>query len=125
MPRNVPAVVLLSARPEAHAILVDSLCQRGVTIRVARPPVRALRWLAAGPDLVLVDLVHGTGLSPRMVTLLNSVRGHTRVLALHLGDLGNDPFVDGLTVDGFCRADASDLIAEALSTCRRIPASIH
>ncbi|HYM80188.1 MAG TPA: hypothetical protein VEY91_02110 [Candidatus Limnocylindria bacterium] len=125
MLRGSPAIVLLSARPEAHAILVDSLCERGVTVRVARPPVRALSWLRAEPELVLIDLVHGAGLSPQLVTALNSRRGRTRVLALHCGGFGNDSSMAGLTVDGFCRADATDFIAGALSTCRRVPATTH
>ena len=101
-PRGHGEVVLLSAFPDAHEAIVRTLRHRGVTVRVPRsgaPP----RALGRRPDVILVDLVHGAGLTREMVSALNRRRGQAIVVALHEGSLG--PALDEtseLVVEGFC-----------------------
>jgi len=109
-------VLLLSARPEAHRILMDSLCERGVDVRVPRRPDRALPLLRDEPLLVLVDLVHGAALTPSLVAALNRRRECAHVVALHEGALGGDPSCADLSVDGFCPAGDTDGLVDALVT---------
>ncbi len=108
-------VVLLSAAPEAHAAMVRTLRRRGVTVRIpgAGAPLRPLR---GGPDLILVDLVHGTGLTREMVEALNRRRGKTMVVALHEGCLeqGRREAAD-LVVEGFCHSGDWRPLLSALS----------
>ena len=117
LPRE--SVLLLSARPDAHAILVESLTARGVAVRVARRPDRALRVLDRSHVLVLVDLEHGSGLDAERVDQLNHRPAGVRVVALHRGWIGDgaDP-VAALSVDGFCTCDAWQSICDALATCQ-------
>ena len=92
-------VLLLSAFPDACA---PRLREQGVA--VASDPERALALLRFRPALVLVDLIHGPGLSPAVVRELNREPRAARVVALHEGRI--DTFIDqvaDLTVDGFCR----------------------
>jgi hypothetical protein len=111
-------VLLLSARPEAHRILMDSLCHRGVDVRVPRRPDRALPLLRDEPSLVLVDLVYGAALTPSLVALLNRRHGGTHVVALHRGNWGREPLSAELSVDGFCPASDADGLVDALVTTR-------
>jgi DNA-binding NarL/FixJ family response regulator len=97
-------VLLLSASPEACAPRLGALSGHGVA--VASDPDRALELLRFRPALVLVDLIHGPGLSPAVVRELNRAPRAARVVALHEGRI--DRFIDqvfDLTVDGFCRVD--------------------
>lgn len=113
---SAPFVLLLSARPEAHRILLDSLCERGVAVRVPRCPDRALPLLHDEPSLVLVDLVHGAALTRSLVTALNSRRGCAPLVALHQGSFGCDPLANDLSVDGFCSSRECASLVDAL--CR-------
>jgi len=96
-------VVLLSALPDAHEAMVRTLRLRGVTVRVPRSGA-PLRALGRHPDVILVDLVHGAGLTREVVAALNRRRGQAIVVALHEGSLGpgRDETAD-LAVEGFCR----------------------
>ncbi len=99
-------VVLLSALPQAHARLLRSLRVNGVRVHVLRAPARAFRLLKRGPTMVLVDLVHGSGLNQDAVTRLNRARGQNIVVALHEGGFGHfHQELQDLCVDGFCRAE--------------------
>ncbi len=75
----------------------------GVAVRVPRPAIpRRLRL--GNPDLILVDLVHGPGLSLEMIAALNRRRGRAKVVALHEGSLeAGFRSAPGLAMDGFCR----------------------
>jgi len=107
MPSHAEGILLLSARPEAHDSLVGALSRTGVTVRVARHPVRALRLLLHRPSLVLVDLTH-RALDAAVVTALNRRRGATVVLALDRDRLASDDDSSAdLAVDGFCRTDVA------------------
>jgi len=110
-------VLLLSARPEAHRFLMDSLCERGVDVRVPRRPDRALPLLLDAPFLVLVDLVHGAALTPNLVAALNR-RRHAHVVALHQGSWGREPLSAELCVDGFCPASDPNGLLDAFATTR-------
>jgi hypothetical protein len=120
------AVVLLSAFPEAHAALVQALRSRGVLVLVPRPHEMP-RALRGSPDVVLVDLVHGTGLTHAMVSRLNRRRGHAMVVALHEGWLeprGSE--IAGLAVEGFCRsADWRPLLGALETRPGGSPAPFH
>jgi hypothetical protein len=100
-----PEVVLLSAFPQAHATLVQALRS----------------------DVVLVDLIHGTGLTSAMVSRLNRRRGRAMVVALHEGWLeppGGE--VAGLAVEGFCRsADWRPLLGALETWPGGVPAPLH
>ena len=101
---DVREVLLLSVLPDRCVARLDSLRSPGITVRAARRPGRALVLLRRRPGLVFVDLVHGPGLDPRVVSVLNREPRAARVVALHEGRL--DAFHDQaehLTVDGFCR----------------------
>jgi hypothetical protein len=102
-PQGHGEVVLLSAFPDAHQAIVRTLRLRGVTVRVPRSGA-PLRALGRRPDVILVDLVHGAGLTREMVAALNRRRGQAIVVALHEGSLaaGLDETSD-LVVEGFCR----------------------
>lgn len=105
MPRSHGEVMLLSAQPDAHQLMVRTLRRRGVRVRI--PAFGApLREPGRGPDVILVDLVHGTGLTRDRVAALNRRRGHAIVVALHEGSLepGRDATAD-LAVEGFCRSE--------------------
>ena len=119
-------VVLLSVFPEAHAALVQALRSRGVLVRVPLPD-EMTRALAGSPDVVLVDLVHGTGLTRGLVSRLNRRRGHAMVVALHEGGLeprGNE--IAGLAVEGFCRsADWRPLLGALEARPEGAPAAFH
>ena len=105
-------VVLLSALPDAHEAIVRTLRHRGVTVRVPRSGA-PLHALGRQPDVILVDLVHGAGLTREMVAALNRRRGQAIVVALHEGSLG--PALEEtseLVVEGFCHyADWPRLLA--------------
>ena len=108
-------VVLLSALPEAHAAMVRTLRLQGVRVRI--PGLGApLHALSGRADLILVDLVHGTGLTREMVEALNRRRGTTMVVALHEGWLEQDPGeAAGLVVEGFCHSGDWRPLLTALS----------
>jgi hypothetical protein len=96
-------ILLLSVLPEAHRELVHALRVHGITVRA--PHSRAPRRAFGGrPDVILVDLVHGTGLTREMVAALNRRRGRAMVVALHEGVLGPRPDEASLVVEGFCRS---------------------
>ena len=97
---------------------MDSLCERGVDVRVPRGPDRALPLLHDEPSLVLVDLVHGAALTPGLVDALNLRRGCSHVVALHRGSFGWDPLCAALNVDGFCSAGDCEALVDTLVTCR-------
>jgi ActR/RegA family two-component response regulator len=108
-------ILLLSARPEAHATLMRALGRNGVKIRVARHPVRALALLARRFTLVLVDLVHGGAIDSHVVAALNERRGGAVVLAIHAGRIATeDDRTADLAVDGYCRADALAPVVHAM-----------
>lgn len=95
-------IVLLSAHPLAHDGMVRALRHRGVRVRV--PRAAALdRVLDGRADLILVDLVHGAGLTREAVAALNRRRGRSMVVALHEG-LPDPPAAESadLVVEGFC-----------------------
>lgn len=97
-------IVLLSTHPLAHDDMVRALRHHGVTVRV--PRAAALdRILDRGPDLILVDLVHGAGLTREAIAALNRRRGRSMVVALHEGLL-DPPAAEAadLMVEGFCRS---------------------
>ena len=98
-------VLLFSALPEAHEEFMHALTRLGIPVAVARNPLRAMRGLRRAPVVVLVDLVHGAGLSRAAVQRLNRERGRSLVVALHQGGFGafHDELAN-LNVDGFCRA---------------------
>lgn len=107
-------ILLLSARPEAHASLMSALSRTGVHVRVARHPDRALELLRQPPTLVLVDLEHRQAVDHRVVATLNEQHGGTVVLALHDGRFAaEDDATADLAVDGYCRADAGQPVFHA------------
>jgi len=97
-------ILLLSAWPEAHREMVNALRLNGITVRAPHP--RAQRHAFGGhPDVILVDLVHGAGLTRELVAALNHRRGRAMVVALHEGVLGRRPDeASELVVEGFCRS---------------------
>lgn len=119
-------VVLLSAMPDAHEAIVRTLRLRGLTVRVPRSGA-PLRALSRRPGVILVDLVHGAGLTREMVTALNRRRGQAIVVALHEGSFGpaQDPTSD-LAVEGFCRyADCPEMVLALAEQATSGPAQIH
>ena len=97
-------VLLLSAFPAKCAGHLGMLRGQGMNVRVASHPDRALELIRIGPDMVLVDLVHGPGMSREVTMELNREPRAVRVVALHDGRI--DTYLDqigGLAVDGFCR----------------------
>ena len=105
--RSRPAaleVLLLSEQPDECAPPLHPYRRRGAIVRVASRPGRALELLRRRPNLVFVDLVHGAGLSARVVEVLNRPPRASRVVALHAGCLdAHLDQVEHLAVDGFCR----------------------
>lgn len=113
IPERACRVMLLSRVPDAHAALVGDLRERGAEVSVPRGGGGALEAIALRPDFLIVDLVHGAGLTPHLVERINRSRDATVVLALHDGSLGpyHDEMAD-LAVEGFCRAgDPRPLVA--------------
>ena len=107
-------VLLLSAIPQAHDGLLHSLAQCGITAYAISGTQEAEGWLRRRPEIVLVDLVHGTGVPPDTIETINRHRGRALVLALHAGGFGDfQEEVAGLNVDGFCRSGDWRPIAEA------------
>lgn len=108
-------VVLLSASPEVHRKQIEGLRRQGTRVRAAAAPQQALDLLRSAPPLVLVDLIHGPGVSAEVVETLNHARGVKRVIVLHQGVL--DRFqeeVADLVVDGFFRdGDWAGLTADS------------
>src|SRR5262249_18895362 len=102
-------VLLISLSPHAHSALLRSFERTGAVVLTASDPGRAVTLLRWSPELVLVDLALGAGLTPSLVAALNAGRARSSVLALHEGRLedGQDD-ANELSVDGFCRA--ADLI---------------
>ena len=96
-------ILLLSVLPEAHREMVHAMRSSGITVRA--PHHRAPRRAFGGrPDLILVDLVHGTGLTREMVAALNRRSGRAMVVALHEGVLeARRDEVSELVVEGYCR----------------------
>lgn len=95
-------VALLSSCPQAHAGLVERLRTSGCKVRVrdGAEPQALLRW---HPSVILVDLVHGAGLSRESVAALNERPGTSLVVGLHEGRLEDSPHeATGLRVEGFC-----------------------
>ena len=103
-------VLLISLFPEAHAAVLTSFRNTGARVRIASTPGRALARLRGGPDLVLVDLALGAGLTPAVVAAINAGRPATAVVALHDGPIERY-LADAaeLSVDGFCRASDLEL----------------
>ena len=96
-------ILLLSAFPEAHAGIIRALRLDRFRVRAPRPP-RIERLELGSADLVLVDLIHGPGLSRAMIRTLNRRHGRAMVVALHEGSL--DPglrVASDLAIEGFCR----------------------
>ena len=113
MPARACRVMLLSRVPDAHAALVGGLRDRGAEVSIPRGRGGALEAIARRPDFLIVDLVHGAGLTPGLVERINRSRDATVVLALHDGSLGayHNELAD-LAVEGFCRAgDPRPLVA--------------
>ena len=107
-------VLLLSAIPQAHDGLLHSLAQCGITAYAVCGAREAEGWLSREPEIVLVDLVHGSGVDSESIETINRRRGRALVLALHAGEFGDfQEEVAGLNVDGFCRAGDWRPIAEA------------
>lgn len=98
-------VLLLSAAPQHHRQVLDTLRARGLQAQVARTSREATRFISVTPPLVLVDLANPVALSRAAVHTLNTSRGASLVVALHEGTLRADlaPLTD-LSVDGFCHA---------------------
>ena len=112
-------VLLLSATPEAHVLMLQALRNRGIPASFAISGSMAQRHLAERPRLVIVDLVYGAALDRLSIARLNSLRGTSTVLALHDGDLGRfENELHDLVVDGFCRTGEwyalVDMAAEAV-----------
>ena len=125
-PQGHGEVVLLSALPHAHEEIVRTLRLRGLTVRVPRlgAPLRAL---SRRPGVILVDLVHGAGLTREMVVALNRRRGPAIVVALHEGSLGSalDATSD-LMVEGFCRAtDCPEMLLALADRAAAGPPQLH
>ena len=98
-------ILLLSAFPEVHSGMIDALRFEGFRVRAPRPP-RIQRLDVRSADLVLVDLIHGPGLTPAMIGTLNRTHGQAMVVALHEGSLEPGLRVAAaLTIEGFCRPD--------------------
>jgi len=110
-------VVLLTERPQAHETLIEALRRNGVNIRIPRTMDRPKRILDWGPELILVDLVHGAGLMGEAVIELNERRGPMMV-ALHSGTLEHELAAAAaeLTVEGFCRSDAWNPVLDVLAS---------
>lgn len=105
-------VLLISLFPEAHAAVLESFRNTGASVRIASTPSSALARLRRSPDLVLVDLALGAGLTPPVVSAINAGRGPSVVVALHDGAIESfTADASELSVDGFCRA--SDLVSHA------------
>jgi CheY-like chemotaxis protein len=99
-------VLFLSALPAGCALHLAALRGQGMSVQVASDPEDALALLRRRPSLVLVDLIHGPRLTPRVVEALNREPRSARVVALHEGRL--DSYleqVEHLAVDGFCRLE--------------------
>ena len=97
-------ILLLSVLPEAHREMVHALRLNGITVRAPHPRVPR-RAFGGHPDVILVDLVHGAGLTREMVAALNRRRGRAMVVALHEGVLRPRPDeASELVVEGFCRS---------------------
>ncbi|MGH7740772.1 MAG: hypothetical protein ACRENS_01985 [Candidatus Eiseniibacteriota bacterium] len=112
-------VLLVSVFPQAHAMLLQALRSRGISVAIARSGRLALRKLRLNPVVVLVDLVYGPALDPESIAQLNAVRSSATVLGLHDGDLGKfADELDELVMDGFFRASdwfpVIELAAESL-----------
>jgi hypothetical protein len=108
--------VLLTQRPQAYEALIEALRRNGVSIRVPRALDRSQRILEWGPELILVDLVHGAGLTREAVAQLNKRRGPMMV-ALHSGTLEHELAAAAeLTVEGFCRSDAWHPVLDVLAS---------
>ena len=120
-------VLLLSASPGSHAATVGALRRGGAVVRLAARPGHALQLLRRGPSVVLVDLVFGPGLNPRVVRTLNRLRGSTLVVALHAGSLEEfRPEVEHLSVDGFCRlGDWNPAVADPILHAHRFSFAVH
>jgi len=101
--RKSSEVLLITALPEAHDLMVSSLRRRGILVSVAHGGTAAIRRLGRGPSVVLVDLVHGAGLDRSAVSKINRSRGRSLIVALHAGGFGHfHGAVEELSVDGFC-----------------------
>lgn len=119
-------VVLLSALPDAHEAIVRTLRLQGLTVRVPRSGA-PLRALSRRPGVILIDLVHGAGLTREMVAALNHRRGQAIVVALHEGSLG--PALGAtseLVVEGFCRvADCPEMLLALADRTTAGPPQFH
>lgn len=105
-------VLLISLFPDAHAAVLQSFRNSGASVRIASTPGGAIARLRSCPDLVLVDLALGAGLTPAVVAAINAGRGPAVVVALHDGSIeAFSADASDLSVDGFCRA--SDLVPHA------------
>ncbi len=108
-------VLLLSAAPDAHGLMVQTLRRRGIRVSIPAPGAE-LRALDGGPDVILVDLVHGTGMTRDVVARLNRRRGRGIVVALHEGALDRAPDAAAdLVVEGYCRSTDWELMLASLA----------
>jgi len=125
-PQGHGEVVILSALPDAHEAIVRTLRLRGLTVRIPRSGA-PLRALSRRPGVILVDLVHGAGLTREMVVALNRRRGQAIVLALHEGSLGPAlGATSDLMVEGFCRAtDCPELLLALADPAAAGPPQLH
>jgi CheY-like chemotaxis protein len=116
-------VLLITLFPDAHASVLESFRNSGASVRIASTPGGALARLRRGPDLVLVDLALGAGLTPAVVAAINAGRGPSVVVALHDGAIEDSADATDLSVDGFCRA--SDLVPHARFATGAVFAANH
>ncbi len=105
-------VLLVTRFPDAHGAVLESFRNSGASVRIADTPSCALARLRSAPDLILVDLALGAGLTPAVVAAINAGRGPAVVVALHDGAIETfSQDASELSVDGVCRA--SDLVPHA------------
>lgn len=107
-------ILLLSARPEAHREMVHACRLNGIRVHAPHPQAPRLAF-GGHPEVILVDLVHGAGLTREMVAALNRRRGRAMVVALHEGVLRPRPDeASELVVEGFCRCSEWPALLRAL-----------
>ena len=117
-------VLLITLFPDAHVAVLESFRNSGASVRIASTPGGALARLRREPDLVLVDLALGAGLTPAVVAAINAGRGPSVVVALHDGAIeAFSADASDLSVDGFCRA--SDLVPHARFATGAVFAANH
>lgn len=95
-------VLLISRAPQMHRETIRSFRSQGNHVAATSRASHALALLRHRPELILVDLALGAGLTRPLVRALNR-RGSSLVVALHDGRLeGLDDASSRLTVHGYC-----------------------